>query len=169
MIWKFRATSKRCSRYMLRSKSLRVYFEVCILYVVCTAGQSGVTQLLKCWKHNSRICYVYDIRMQIPSINRRPLLYVTHFELRCCCYCSLESWDREGVLLLPLGQIPLSQVLRSPVYLAHAFTVSLTIILWYHTVTPYYYDTILWHHTMVPAGFLTIAARSCSDDRASEW
>ena len=87
------------------------------------------------------------------------LLYVLSFELRCFITVP-QSRGREGVCLLPLGQIPLSQFLRSPVYLANTFTASLSLP---------YYGTKLRHRTMIPAGFLTIPACSCSDDQTFEW
>ena len=70
------------------------------------------------------------------------------------------STNKPILFLLPLGQIPLSQRLRSPVYLALTFTGSISLS---------DYNTILWHHTMMPVGFLTMSACSCSDDQASEW
>ena len=87
------------------------------------------------------------------------LLYVARDIFRIAFYyCSSESWERE-FFFFSLGQIPLSQLLQSPVYLAPAFTAYLSLS---------YYDTILGQHSMISAGFQTIPACSCSDDQASE-
>ena len=76
-----------------------------------------------------------DLRSSIPFPTENPhVLYVIYFELRCYYHCSSESWEREGVCLLPIGQIPQTQLLRSPGYLANTFTASLS---------PSYYGTIL--------------------------
>ena len=56
-------------------------------------------------------------------------LYVTYFELRYY-HCSSESSEIEGGFRLPLGKIPLRQLLQSPVYLANTFTASLSLSLY---------------------------------------
>ena len=45
-----------------------------------------------------------------------------------------ESWEIDVVCLPPLRQIPLTQLLRPPVYLANTFTASLSLS-YYGTIT----------------------------------
>ena len=52
--------------------------------------------------------------------------FIVCYLFRIVLFTVPQSRGREGGgVLLPLGQIPLSQRLRSPVYLAHAFAASL--------------------------------------------